>query len=224
MPFTQSFKRLGGQRLIELTVVVVAVSMGLYHLVYTQYILQTPVEHQNTHYGFALALIFLLSLRDSKKLRWLSLLLLVLSVISTTYVAVLFEELEFREGFPNVPDLIIGTLLLVLGIEATRRAFGLVLPLISLALLMYTFFGHLLPGPLWHYPMSFGEIISRYSIGLTGIYGTVLRVSANYIFLFVLFGGLLMASGATDLFLEVGKLVGRRLKGGPAMTWTSPFW
>ncbi|MFH0914720.1 MAG: TRAP transporter fused permease subunit, partial [Chloroflexota bacterium] len=50
----------------------------------------------------------------------------------------------------------------------------------------------------------------------SGIYGLPLSVSANYIFLFLLFGGLLQMSGATNFFMEVAKLVSRRLRGGPA--------
>jgi TRAP transporter 4TM/12TM fusion protein len=50
----------------------------------------------------------------------------------------------------------------------------------------------------------------------TGIFGIVLNIAVNYVFLFVLFGSILEATGATELFSNIAlALVGRR-PGGPA--------
>ena len=44
-------------KLLDIVVVAVGVGMAVYHLAYTQYLIQGPVLHQNTH--LALGLIFL---------------------------------------------------------------------------------------------------------------------------------------------------------------------
>jgi TRAP-type uncharacterized transport system fused permease subunit len=171
---TKEEKGAGMERILLTAIAVVAVAMTLYHLVFSQYILQTPVEHRNTHYSFALVLVFLISIHESKKRVWLPLSFLLLGLIATIYVKIYYDELQLRAGLPTDFDLVIGTLLLIIGMEATRRAFGLALPLICAILMLYVFFGHILPPPLWHYRLTFAEVITRFSIGLTGIYGTVL--------------------------------------------------
>jgi TRAP-type uncharacterized transport system fused permease subunit len=66
--------------------------------------------------------------------------------------------------------------------------------------------------------MAIGKIIATMSIGLTGLYGVALNVSASYVFLFVVFGIILKVSGAPGFFIEVGRLVGRKVRSGPAMS------
>ena len=51
----------------------------------------------------------------------------------------------------------------------------------------------------------------------TGLHDTALAASANYIFLFVVFGSVLQAVGATEFFLQLAKLIGAKFKGGPGM-------
>ncbi len=127
------------------------------------------------------------------------------------------DELEARRGILNQPDIIIGIILVVVSFEAARQSYGKVLPIIGLIFIAYTFLAHYLPGPLWHFPISLDAIIAKYNMGNSGMFGLVLGISANYIFLFVLFGGLLMASGATRFFIEVAKLVSIKLASGAGM-------
>lgn len=193
--------------------------MSLYHLVSTQYWLQSAIQHQNTHLAFALMLVFLFTLKKNKKLWLLILPLILLALVSTGYIQLLYPELDARQGVAvTTTDVAIGIILIVVVLEASRQAFGLVLPIVAVLFIAYSFLGNHLPPPLWHARFPLDAIIARYNIGLVGMYGSILNVSANYIFLFVLFGGLLGASGATRFFLEVGKIVGRKLAGGPAMT------
>ena len=61
-----------------------AVIMGVYHLVYTRWLLQDPLMHQNTHLAFGLLLVFLTALSKNPK-RWpyiFSFIALVLIIIS----------------------------------------------------------------------------------------------------------------------------------------------
>lgn len=199
-------------------IAVVAAAMIAYHMISTQRILVSYIEHQNIHLAFSLVLAFLSSFQASKK-RWWTLLLifLVLSVVATAYIQIFFRELTIeRQSFPILPDVIIGTILIIVVLEATRRAFGLILPIVSLAFVLYAFFGYLLPTPLTTIQYSFGKLISKLAVA-QGMYGTVLSISASYLFLFMAFGAVLQISGATKFFIEVGKLVGRKLAGGTAL-------
>ncbi|MDP6180226.1 MAG: TRAP transporter fused permease subunit, partial [Desulfatiglandales bacterium] len=89
---------------------------------------------------------------------------------------------------------------------------------VVLVFLLYTFLGFLLPAPFATMKYSFGKLISKLTM-IQGLYGIILGISANYLFLFVTFGSVLQISGATRFFMQIGKLLGRSgLAGGAALT------
>jgi TRAP-type uncharacterized transport system fused permease subunit len=113
----------------------------------------------------------------------------------------------------------IGVLLLALVFEGTRLQWGAVLPLLSLVALGYYVLGHLIPAS-WAAPHTpFTSVISNVSIGLySGLFGQFMAISANDIFLFMVFGGLLEALDGNRPFNELGKAIGRVLPGGSGLT------
>jgi len=205
-------------RVIGILIPVVAVVGALYHLISTQWLFQTFLEHQNNHFAFSLVLVFLVIMKEKPK-RWPYLLLLIiLGLIATTYVKVFFGDLQERAGFPTSMDMVIGIMLILVALEASRQAFGLAIPVLACIFIAYDLFGHYLPASFYHTQFDLKYVVSNLSIGFQGMYGTALSVSVNYIFLFFLFGGILQKSGAIEFFSSLGKLAGRKLKGGPAQT------
>lgn len=207
------------QRKAKIAVVAVALGMVLYHLVSSQVLLQSTIAHLNTHLGFCLFLVFLAGFAESKGRMGciLCLVLALLSLVATGYVQVLWPELQLRAYFNTTTDLIIGVLLIILALEATRRELGLILPLFAIIVVVYPFIGRLLPEPLHCICLGLPHLISKLSIALeSGVYG-FLNISVSYIFLFIVFGGILRAMGATDFFLHIGRLVAGKLQGGPAL-------
>ncbi len=205
---------------LYISVVVVGLAMALYHLVSTQVLLQAAKAHFNTHLGFCLVLLYLDILVKSKgKLRRLLLLALtLLAVVSTGYVQLFWEELEDRAYFNTTLDLVIGVLLIILVLEATRRDFGWVLPALTILIVLYPFVGKSFPEPFRCQAMDLDQTIANLSIGLqNGIFGIVLPTSANFIFLFVLFGGVLQGLGGTKFFMLFARIIGGRMQGGPGM-------
>lgn len=129
----------------------------------------------------------------------------------------MYTELEWRAGLPTTMDVIIGWILVIVVLEASRQAYGLVLPIISSIGIVLMFFSRYIPG-VWKGPvLSPDEIVSFLSIGFRGVFGQLLALSSTYIVLFVLFGGLLAGLGGGHFFAGLGKLVARRLAGGPAL-------
>jgi TRAP transporter 4TM/12TM fusion protein len=200
--------------------VVVGLCMVFYHMASTQYMIFGSYEHQDVHLGFALVLIFLRSAINAGSLsgRFISLALVALSLLCTGYIKFFIYHLEEVIGFPELIDMVIGIILIVLVLEATRKAWGLVLPIIAVIFVLYFVYGHYIPGPLHHREFRLTYVISYLDIGLSGIFGTFLSISANFVFLFVVFGSLLQVVKLNDLFFEMGKAAGRVLAGGPAQT------
>lgn len=203
---------------LQITIAALAVVMVIYHLVSSQYLLQTTVGYKNTHLALSLLVVFLGSMQKTKRLWSLMLAFALLSLACTTYVHIFEDALQDRTGFPNTFDMIVGTLLVLLILEATRQSFGLILPSICAISIAYIFLGQYIPGPLHSPSQSFSTVVSRLCTGLEGVYGMVLGVSAYYIFMFIVFGAMLQVTGATRFFTEVGRLVGRRLRSGPAIS------
>lgn len=208
--------------LLDIMIMIIAIGGALYHVVATQYLFYSSIEHQNTHLAFALILTLLATLKKKKRHRIVSavpiLLAIAATIAATGYVLIFYEDLTTRAGFPSVTDVVIGCILVFLALEACRQAYGWILPILSIMAILYFIFGHHLPGILGHGGFSLPRIVSFLGIGFSGIYGQVLHVSALYIILFLLFGGLLRASSIDRFFIEIGKIAGGRLAGGPALT------
>ena len=205
-------------KLLNVVISVLAVVMGLYHLVYTRWLLQDPLMHQNTHLIFALLLVFLTTL--TKKPKWWPyiFLFIALAFVAVIYVFINYVELSEKIGLPDTIDVVIGTILVFVVLEACRQSFGWIVPAIAVFLIGYALLSPHLPPPFFHTEISFSKIISWSSIGFRGIYGMFLNISATYIILFVLFGGLLQATGVSESFMEIGKAAGKKLNSGPGQS------
>ncbi len=206
--------------IVDWIFLVVGMGMFFYHMISTQYLFLGSYEHQNMHLAFFLVLIFLSTIRTSKSLTWkgLQIILIILCVFATMYVFFNILHLEEVVGFPDPIDQVISIILIVLVTEATRQAWGWTLPIVASLFVAYFFLGHLVPGPLYHRPFSIDYVLSYLCIGLSGVYGTFLAISANFIFLFVVFGALMEVIKINDLFFEAGKVAGKFLQGGPGHT------
>ncbi|WP_340148931.1 TRAP transporter fused permease subunit [uncultured Sneathiella sp.] len=210
----------GFDRTIRIAVYVVALAMVAYHMLSAYGILLGSIEHQTVHLAFIFGLTFLVVVRSSASpvRRLIYLAFFACGMFVTAYVYINLDTLEQNVGFPAPTDVAVGILMIILAFEGTRQAWGWILPIVALVFVAYFLFGHYLGGPLYHRNFPLGYVISYLSIGFSGIYGTFLSISANQIFLFVVFGSMMGLLRINDFLYELGKLVGRRIAGGPGQT------
>jgi len=208
------------ERIAHAALIFCGLAMFAYHMISSQVVLAGYIDNQVIHLGFVLTLIFLdAAIRDPRSVpRVLNLGAIAASLAALAYVYFNVEFLEESVGFPTTTGVIVGSALVLLVVEATRRGWGLVLPLVAAIFIAYFVYGHLLAGPLSHKEFKYAFVISYLSVGLSGIFGTFLAISADQVFLFVVFGSLLSVIKINDLFFELGKWVGRYFKGGPGQT------
>ena len=127
------------------------------------------------------------------------------------------QRLGDRAGMGTTTDYIIGLLGLLLVLEATRRAIGLTLCLLSLTFIVYAAFGQSMPDWLFpHRGYSWERIVSQTFLHSQGVFGIALKVMFTYVFLFVLFGALLDKTGATGYIIDSARRLFRSSVGGPA--------
>src|SRR5690349_4027613 len=72
------------------------------------------------------------------------------AVIASLYVPWVFQDLQFRVGNPLTIDWVMGTIMIVLLLEACRRSVGWPLPIIAVLLILYALYGPSFPGILAH--------------------------------------------------------------------------
>ena len=127
------------------------------------------------------------------------------------------SSLGNRAGFETSTDILVGVVGLVLVIEAARRSLGLALPILCGLFLVYAFIGPSLPDWLFpHRGYSLERIVAQTFLQAQGVFGVALGVMFTYVFLFVIFGAFLSATGATRFIIDFAQSVFGASPGGPA--------
>ncbi|SDE81419.1 TRAP transporter permease [Limimaricola pyoseonensis] len=123
-----------------------------------------------------------------------------------------------RSGLPTTAQVVIGSVGLVVLLEASRRALGPALTVVGSLFLLYAYFGTgwLIPDLIEHEGLSFTSLINAQWLDTAGVFGIPLGVSTAFVFLFVLFGSLLDKAGAGNYFIQLAFAGLGHLRGGPA--------
>ena len=206
------------------------VAMSVYHFYASGFGLVRELVHRGIHLSFVLGLVFLLfGLRKSNNnmqskvwyrfdsLPLAYMMMAVLAITAAMYLPLLpATALAQRVGNPSSLDIFMGTALLFLTLEATRRSVGPTLPIIGLLFIAFAYFGPWMPGALKHGGSSWLGIINHLYMTNQGIYGIAIGVMAQYVFLFILFGVLATRIGLGQLFIDLAMVIAGRYSGGPA--------
>ena len=122
-----------------------------------------------------------------------------------------------RAGFETSTDIFVGAVGLLLVIEAARRSLGLALPVLSGLFLIYAYVGPSMPDWLFpHRGYTIERIVAQTFLQAQGTFGVALGVMFTYVFLFVIFGAFLSATGATRFIIDFAQSVFGASPGGPA--------
>jgi TRAP transporter 4TM/12TM fusion protein len=141
-----------------------------------------------------------------------------LTVVVCLYLAWQHKDLVRRSGSPTSLDLVFGTVAVLLVLELARRATGWGLVAVCVLALAYAMAGPHLPGFLAHRGYGPERLVEHLYLSTEGIWGVPLGVSADFVYLFVLFGAVLEAAGGGALLIALADRVAGRTRGGPAKT------
>jgi len=181
------------------------------------------------HLAFALTLCFLLypsnKTNRNQSIQILDFIFVALGLIATLYLVFNYEGLVHRQGVMStisiagivIPfEVILGSIGIILLLEATRRVIGWPLVIIALVFILFSFFGRILPDLIAHPGLSLNRLVGYHWLGGEAIFGIPISVSVSFIFLFVLFGSILDAAGGGTYFLNLAFASVGRMRGGPA--------
>jgi len=170
------------------------------------------------YFGFTGVLAFLCwparqsSPRERPSLPDIALSLLTIATVAW-YIATNEERTASAGGAVPPLELAFGCLAIALSVEMCRRIMGLILPVVAVVLILYNIFGSGLPGILAHNGIAFSQFVS-FVFSEEGIFGVVTSTFATYVFLFIVFGSFLQASGLGRLFIDLALALFGTSRGG----------
>jgi len=213
-------------RTAKLSMTVIGVCAVVYHMLMVQWQIQGSTYHYITHLFLAIVVAALAAIPDAVEDlgRWRNRVKLAMSVYSLVagvgamaYFRIYALDLEMSQPYISdtaywVTAVAVSVVMILCWIH-----WGGIIACLTMVGIAYFFWGHLIPGPMGHPEYDNKFIMSYMGASLTlGMFGPVIQVSANVIFLFVVFGALFRYTGVLPLFLELGKWVGNLVRGGAA--------
>jgi TRAP transporter 4TM/12TM fusion protein len=202
-----------------------AAAAALFHI-WTAYAgVWEPREMRATHLMFLLPLAFLLfpatgrSPRD-RLTKW-DVLLALVSLIPCVYVLAYAQELTERwEGVHPVTatHVIMGMVIVLAVLEASRRAVGFWFFVTTLAFMAYLVVAPWMPGFLQSpRAYSFPRLVEMFFLYADeGVLGTLTGISSNILMIFILFASFMLYSGVGQFFMDISVALAGRFRGGPA--------
>lgn len=194
--------------------------------IYTAFYMPLPgMAQRAVHLGLGLAIVYLYYPKkrpEKESLKTLSYLLgfaCALAALAACFnVALNWGSMAkpMRLAIPWQSDRILGTLLVILVLWGTKKVTGWAMPLIAVLFLCYAYFGQYMPGMFKHAGVKFGNLISMSYMCTEGIFSSILGVSTDQVFIFLLFGQMLESLGGSEFFLDWANSGFGKLKGGPA--------
>lgn len=212
------------KKTLGIVVAFLATLVGAFHIfnVSGLIVLSTMIV-RITHIAFMMTIAFLIFPFAKKKsgsnldfvFRILSALL---AAAGSIYMLSRWESIATSGGLTSSLDAIVGFVMILIVLEATRRSVGTALAIIAGAFLLYPFIGPLLPGILRTRAISLQRVFSFLFTTSEGIYGIPIGVSSTYIVLFCIYGAFLSEFGAGDFFYSAAKKLTRNLVAASAKT------
>ena len=172
------------------------------------------------HLAFGFLLIFLLypgrKSWSRSSMNPLDVLLAIVGAASALYIVVNYQELVLRAGMNNETDFVVGVIGTLMVFEAARRVVGWPMITVALFFMIYAFAGPYIPGIMAHRGVQVQELFDHLFFTTEGIFGTPMGVSSTFIYLFILFGSYLEATGLGKFFIDLANAIAGWAAGGPA--------
>ncbi|HEX2555322.1 MAG TPA: TRAP transporter permease [Microvirga sp.] len=211
--------------MVRLAAGVIGVAMALYHMWIIVTGTPEAIIFRGTHLLFALVLTFLIFRRATGKVDPLpaetgsaviedppslfDYACLVLAAAPIVYLFVNYEYVVNRIYYVDDltwTDMILGTVLVVMIMEATRRLIGWALPITAIVFLAYG---------LLYARVEPMRLLDQLFMTTEGIFGMPLGVSASYVMIFVIFGAVMERTGTGQLFMDFAMSLTGHTAGGP---------
>ena len=209
---------------IKLAIAIWGFALSAFQLYTAGFGILEPRLQRGIHLTMLMPLAFILFPATSRsprdRMTWQDAVLAVTSLLPGAYIIFNHATLNQRWEFVTAltpEQIVLGTLQVLLLIEATRRSVAPAMALITVIAIVYLMTGPYLPSFLYHQGFSYPKLVeTMYLLTDEGIYGIITGVSATFAYIFVLFGSVILVTGTGDFFTKIATALAGRASGGPA--------
>ena len=117
---------------------------------------------------------------------------------------------------PHTYDIALASIIGILALEGSRRLIGWPFVILCIVGGTYPLYSSKLPGMLFGPSFDFTHIMTSFAFGKQGLLGLPAQMVGDIVIGFLLFAGILLASGAGAFFLNLALGLLGRVRGGPA--------
>ncbi|MEZ5815851.1 MAG: TRAP transporter fused permease subunit [Hyphomicrobiaceae bacterium] len=179
-----------------------------------------PLIQRSLFLGLGVGFIFFESALKAARplhLRLLDVTLALIAVYGGVHVTLAADRLMDIMADLTPLDMTAGLAMILAALEAARRTIGLSLPMMAALSLVFYFFGSNFIGGNWQPPRVSPDtgLMTLYA-STQGMFGMMADIGTRVVAVYVIFGSLLMAVGAGDVFMRAATMLAGRSFGGPA--------
>lgn len=205
----------------------------LFHI-YTSFAGPLPnLQQRAVHVGFALVLVFcmikpfIMKRNGLENSFWLTtdMIFVFLTVVMCGFIIINYNWIMDHPAESDLLSLVLGTIGILLVLEAGRRTLGIFFPALTFLFILYALLGNYIPDiPIvgkhlayWgHRGFGIRHVIEVMYLSDQGLWGFVTGISATLVAIFIIFGGFLLSTGAGEHFIDTAVWITGRFYGGGA--------
>ncbi|MCL2705769.1 MAG: TRAP transporter fused permease subunit, partial [Spirochaetaceae bacterium] len=191
--------------------------MPVYEILFTPF--QQEIQRP-AHLMFMFIIIFMLYpsgfIKNKKIETIINIFIILFVIVFSMWANQRWVSMLYINPTPKTFEVIFSAIIILISIEATRRALGKAMGIISACAIAYCFVGPWMPRFFAHAGADAYDLVSHLVIGSEGMMGSIAAIAATQIVFFMMFAGFLRISNATSLFMNFSKAVAGDKIGGPA--------
>lgn len=145
---------------------------------------------------------------------WHDVALAVIAFAAFTFLVVRYPDLVLMIFSKPLEIWLPGLIVILVTLEALRRATGWALVIIISLFILYALFGDIVPGRLQGRPQEWQMLVGYMAVDANGMLGLPMAVASTVVVAFILFGTLLNVTGGSQFFTDAAMIGMGRYRGG----------
>lgn len=209
-------------RIIFLALTAIGIALSVFYLfsirVAGNVLHETPYYYLFVGIFVACAFLILPARKKHKDVKWYDLLAAISAIVLSVYFSLHdYEITQIGWSQPDQFNFVLALIFAILLLESSRRLAGpIFLAVVLIIGIVYPLVAGQMPGMLYGTSFSLNGVLGRIIFGFDGLIGLPARVVAQILLGFLIFAGILLASGAGEFFLNIAVALLGRYRGGPA--------
>lgn len=217
------FRRIeGGLKILTECLFLIIPILGTLFIIDIPFYLNLPILREQ-YYGLMITLIFPLVFIlipfnkkvSINKVPWYDLIFIVLSIIIGLYVAIFYGQISLKLGDVTIDRVIVGSIAILLTLEACRRTVNLFIAIFGLFFLLFPHLSFFFPDTFSGISLPLTQQINYLFLDTNASLSILFGLVVTYILGFTLFGNLMVNGGGGTFITDISMAAFGGYRGGP---------